>query len=61
MGSEISGKSRTQYLLGFYAGPSNLDGQIHTLEVRVTIPDTVVRSRRAYRSIRDSRLSGPQQ
>jgi VWFA-related protein len=52
----ISDELRSQYLLGFYPDKSKLDGQAHTLEVRVAIPDAVVRSRRSYKAIRDSRF-----
>ena len=53
---QISDELRSQYLLGFYPDQSKLDGRIHTLEVQVAIPDTLVRSRRSYRSIRDSKF-----
>ncbi len=48
---QISKELRSQYLLGFYPDRSKLDGNIHTLVVGVSIPDTVVRSRRSFRAI----------
>jgi len=48
---QISEELRSQYLLGFYPDKSKLDGAAHTLVVSVAIPDTVVRSRRSYRSV----------
>ena len=50
---QISDELRSQYLLGFYPDKSKLDGQMHTLEVQVAVPDVVVRSRRSYKAIRD--------
>jgi VWFA-related protein len=49
--NQISNELRSQYLLGFYPDKSKLDGEVHSLEVRVTAPDTVVRSRRSYRAV----------
>ncbi len=49
---QISQELRQQYLLGFYPDKSKLDGNLHALEVHVTVPDVVVRSRRSYRAIR---------
>lgn len=49
---QISEELRSQYLLGFYPQPSKLDGGTHTLEVRVKVPDAVVRARRSYKSVR---------
>ncbi|MBN1569705.1 MAG: VWA domain-containing protein [Acidobacteria bacterium] len=48
---QISEELRSQYLLGFYPDESRLDGSMHALEVRVSAPDAVIRSRRNYRSI----------
>ena len=47
---QISDELRSQYLLGFYPEKSKLDGSEHTLVVSVSVPDTVVRSRRSYRA-----------
>jgi len=47
---QVSGELRSQYLLGFYPEPSKLDGSIHELAVKVAAPETIVRSRRSYRS-----------
>lgn len=47
---QISEELRSQYLIGFYPGQSRLRGETHLLEVRVSIPDAVVRSRRSYRT-----------
>ena len=49
---QVSEELRSQYLLGFYPDESKLDGQLHTLDVRVAVPDSVVRSRRNYRAVR---------
>jgi Ca-activated chloride channel family protein len=51
---QISDELRAQYLIGFYPDQSKLDGQTHTLEVQVRVPDTVVRGRRSYRAVRRS-------
>ena len=48
---QISGELRAQYLLGFYPEKSKLDGGMHNLEVTVSIPEAVIRSRRSYRAI----------
>jgi Ca-activated chloride channel homolog len=48
---QISDELRSQYLLGFYPDQSKLDGRIHDLEVRVSAPNTIVRSRRSYRAV----------
>jgi Ca-activated chloride channel family protein len=47
---QISQELRQQYLLGFYPDKSKLDGKLHTLDVKVAVPDTVVRSRRSFRA-----------
>ncbi len=52
---QISDELRSQYVLGFYPDQSKLDGQLHSLEVQVAVPDSVVRCRRSYRSIPDSK------
>jgi hypothetical protein len=38
--------------LGYYPDKSKLDGKDHVLEVQVSVPGTVVRSRRSYRAER---------
>jgi Ca-activated chloride channel family protein len=48
---QISDELRSQYLIGFYPDQAKLDGQTHALEVHVTVPDAVVRSRRSYRAV----------
>jgi hypothetical protein len=48
----VSEELRSQYLLGFYPEESKLDGQLHTIDVQVDVPDSTVRSRRNYRAIR---------
>ncbi len=47
---QILEELRSQYLLGYYPEKSKLDGRSHTLEVHVSVPDTVVRSRRNFRA-----------
>jgi Ca-activated chloride channel family protein len=47
---QITRELRSQYLIGFYPDNSKLNGSVHTLEVKVTVPDAVVRSRRSYRA-----------
>jgi VWFA-related protein len=42
----VAHEIHTQYLLGFT--PTELDGELHDLEVRVTRPGLVVRARRSY-------------
>jgi Ca-activated chloride channel homolog len=49
---EISEELRSQYLLGFYPDESKLDGELHSIDVRVTVPGSIVRSRRSYRAVR---------
>lgn len=49
--SQISGELRAQYLLGFYPESSKLDGALHNLEVSVSVPNAVLRSRRSYRTL----------
>lgn len=41
---------RFQYRIGFYPPDEAVDGSYHTLKVRVSRPDTVVRSRTGYRA-----------
>jgi Ca-activated chloride channel family protein len=48
---QISEELRSQYLIGFYPDKSKLDGRMHTLRVSVSVPETVVRSRRSYRAL----------
>jgi VWFA-related protein len=48
---QISDELHAQYLIGFYPDQAKLDGQTHALEVRVAVPDAVVRSRRSYRAV----------
>lgn len=49
--SQISEELRSQYLLGFYPDRSKLDGAMHALEVKIAVPDAVIRSRRNYSSV----------
>jgi hypothetical protein len=42
---------RHQYLLGFV--PTSLDGKVHRLEVRTTMPGLTVRTRKNYRAVPD--------
>lgn len=44
----IAEELRHQYRLGFYPDPEKADGKRHGLNVEVTKPDAVVRSRRSY-------------
>jgi Ca-activated chloride channel family protein len=48
---QISDELRSQYLIGFYPDKSKLDGATHALTVTVSIPDSIVRSRRSYRAV----------
>ena len=48
---QISKELRFQYMLGFYPEKSKLDGAMHSLDVRVAIPDVVINSRRSYRAV----------
>jgi Ca-activated chloride channel family protein len=47
---QILEELRSQYLLGYYPDKVKLDGKSHALEVRVSMPDAVVRCRRSYRA-----------
>lgn len=44
--SRVAQELRSQYLLGF--APSTLDGKLHKLDVRVSLPGMTVRARKAY-------------
>ena len=57
---QISDELRAQYLLGFYPDQSKLDGQTHTLEVQVAVPDTIVRGRRNYKAMRGIEEAAPE-
>ena len=48
---QISEELRSQYLLGFYPDSLKLDGAMHNLDVSVSVPDAILRSRRSYRSV----------
>jgi len=47
---QILEELRSQYLLGYYPDKAKLDGNNHTLEVRVSVPEANIRSRRSYRA-----------
>jgi Ca-activated chloride channel homolog len=47
---QISDELHSQYLIGFYPEKSKLDGNLHSLMVRVNLPDATVRSRPSYKS-----------
>jgi VWFA-related protein len=47
---QIADELRAQYLIGFYPDKSKLDGNPHTLEVQVQVPDVSVRCRKSYRA-----------
>lgn len=53
---QVAAELRSQYLLGFYPDQSKLDGARRLLEVRVSVPDVVIRSRTSYRSGRPSAM-----
>ena len=44
----IAEELRHQYRLGFYPADLKRDGTVHTLQVKVNLPDVSVRSRREY-------------
>ena len=44
----IAEELRHQYRLGFYPGDLKRDGAIHSLSVKVNLPDVSVRSRHEY-------------
>jgi VWFA-related protein len=44
----IAEELRHQYRLGFYPADLKRDGAVHTLQVKVNVPDVSVRSRREY-------------
>jgi Ca-activated chloride channel homolog len=48
---QISEELHSQYLIGFYPDKSKLDGNLHSLVVKVDRPDITIRSRRSYRKI----------
>jgi Ca-activated chloride channel family protein len=49
---QISEELRSQYLIGFYPDKLMLDGIMHSLEVKVSVPEANVSSRRNYRATR---------
>ena len=44
----IAEELRHQYRLGFYPGDLKRDGSIHSLSVKVSLPNVSVRSRHEY-------------
>jgi Ca-activated chloride channel homolog len=48
--SQISEELHSQYLIGFYPDKSKLDGNLHSLSVRVNLQGLTVRSRPNYKS-----------
>ncbi len=47
---QISEELHSQYLIGFYPDHSKLDGNLHSLAVKVELQDAVVRNRGSYRA-----------
>ena len=47
--ARVADELHRQYLLGFT--PVNLDGKLHTLEVRMRDPNLTVRARRTYMAV----------
>jgi Ca-activated chloride channel homolog len=56
---QISEELHSQYLIGFYPDQSKLDGNLHSLVVKVNLQDVVVRNRSSYRKIPNDSLRMP--
>lgn len=47
---QIADEMKRQYLLGFYPATESAAGTVHKIKVQVDVPNTVVRSKSAYRT-----------